>query len=100
MRAPLLLRSRMELTVNGLETILIDMRIDLSRGDIAMAKQFLHDAQVGPAANQVRGEAMPEGMRADGLQQAALSAVFFDEHPQTDALQRLTGAGKKESLGS
>src|SRR6185437_15296572 len=94
------LSSRMEFAVNRLEAILIDVRVDLSGGDVAVAKQFLHDAQVGSAANQMRGKAVPEGVRADRFQQAALSAILFHQHPKPHALQRLTGAREKESIRS
>src|SRR4051794_37176605 len=54
---------RMKLRMHRLEAVLIDVSVDLRRRDIAVAKQFLHDAQVGPAADQVRRETMPQHVR-------------------------------------
>ena len=38
------------------------MRIDLCGGHISMSEQFLHGANAGARFEQVRGEAMPQGM--------------------------------------
>ena len=41
----------------------IDMRIDLRRDDIGMAKQGLQHAQVRPALKKVSGKGMAQDMR-------------------------------------
>lgn len=46
--------------VDRLEARLVDMGVDLRGGDVAVAQQFLDDAQVGPAAQQVGGKAVPQ----------------------------------------
>ena len=53
----------MILQVDGLQSSLIDMRVNLSGGDIAVAQEFLNDAEVGSSAQEVSGEAMAQRMR-------------------------------------
>ena len=54
----------MELLVDRFEARRIDVSVDLRRGDAGMPQHFLHLPEVGPAREQVRGEAMPQAMRA------------------------------------
>ena len=42
-----------------------DVGVQLRGGQRRVAEQLLHDAQVGPALEQVGGGAMPQPMRAD-----------------------------------
>ena len=46
--------------MNRVESLLIDVSIDLRGGDIGMAEQFLNDAQVGATAEQVGSEAVAQ----------------------------------------
>jgi len=39
------------------QAVLVHVRIDLRGGDVAVAEEFLDDAEVGAAADQVGGEA-------------------------------------------
>src|SRR5665213_2271802 len=96
----LLLRSpaRMKLPMDGLQPILIDMRINLCRADIAVAQQFLHYAQIRPAADQVGRETMAERVRGYRFQQSAPTAIFFHQIPKTDALHRLAGARNEQPI--
>ena len=55
----------MKLPVHPLEPRLIDVRVDLRRGDAGVAEQLLHLPQVGAAGQQVRGKAVPQRVRAD-----------------------------------
>ena len=45
--------ARMKLFVNLVYPVLIDVRVDLSRGDVGMAKHLLDDAQIGAPGQQV-----------------------------------------------
>ena len=74
------------------------MRVDLRRADVAVAQEFLDDAQVRPAADQVSGEAMPQRVRRDVLQQPARPPVLFHQHPEPDPLHRLAGAREEQQL--
>src|SRR5205814_684381 len=88
----LALSSGVKLLVYRLEPRLVDVGIDLRRRDIAVPEQLLDDAQVRPAPDQVRGEAVPKGVRRDVLEQSAAPPVLFNEHPEPDPLQRLAAA--------
>ena len=55
----------MKLLVDRLEAVAIDVGVVLRRADVGVAEQFLHRAQVGAAGEQVRGEAVPQRVRAD-----------------------------------
>ena len=46
-------RPRMKFLVNACKPRLVDVRVDLRRLDVAVAEQFLHDAQVRAAAEQM-----------------------------------------------
>ena len=48
----------MKFFMDRVESLLIDVGIDLRGGDIGMAEQFLNDAQVGATAEQVGSEAV------------------------------------------
>lgn len=55
----------MKLTMHGLQSLLIYMRVDLCRRDIRMPEQFLDDPQIGAVAEKMRRETMPQQMRID-----------------------------------
>ena len=92
------LSSRMETFVNALEPILIYVGVDLRCSDVAVAEEFLHDAEVGAAAEEVGGEAMAERVGGNALEQAAAAAVFLHQHPQADPLHRLAAAGEEQKF--
>jgi len=52
----------MKLLVDGLEPGSIDVSVVLRGGDVSVAQEFLNDAQIGAAFEQVSGEAVPEGV--------------------------------------
>ena len=52
------------------QTLLIDVRINLRRGNIGMTEHFLNDAQIGAIAEQMRGKTVPKQMRIDIFFQA------------------------------
>ncbi len=41
---------------------IVQVGVDLSRGQAGVSKHFLDRAQIGAAAEQVRGEAVPQCM--------------------------------------
>ena len=67
--------------MHGFQTLLIDMRINLGRGNIGMTEHFLNDAQIGAIAEQVRGKTVPKQMRIDIFFQARLSGNSFYDLP-------------------
>src|SRR5271170_1003169 len=56
------LPTRMMFPMHGLEPVLIHVRVNLRGADVVVAQKFLHDAKVRAAADQVRGEAVAEGV--------------------------------------
>ena len=57
----------------------VDVRVDLGREDGLVSQHFLHDAQVGPVLDEVRGEGVAEGVRGDFLADAGEQRLFLDE---------------------
>src|SRR4029078_8894471 len=55
----------MELAVHLAQTLARDLGVDLRGRDVGMAEHGLHRAQVGAAFEEMRGEGMPQAMRAD-----------------------------------
>ena len=51
----------------------VKVHIYLRSADVLVSKHRLYGAQVGTALKQVRGKAMPEGVRADVLPDACLA---------------------------
>ncbi len=56
--------------MDGFQALLVDVGVDLGRGNIGMAEHFLNDAQVGAVAEQMRSETVPEQMRVNVFLQA------------------------------
>ena len=48
----------------------IQVRVDLRGGDVGMAEQFLHAAQVAGGFQHVAGERVPQQVRMHALEQA------------------------------
>src|SRR5215469_14995626 len=51
--------------VDAGEMLEVKVSVDLGRGDIGMAQELLHPAQLGTGLEQVRGEGVPEKVRID-----------------------------------
>ncbi len=54
------------------------MGVDHGRGQIAVSEQLLNGADVGAALEQVGGEGMAKGMRADVLREPGTANGHFD----------------------
>jgi len=68
----------MQVTHQAFQALLDHMGVDLRGRDIGMAKQCLHDTQIGAVMQQVARERMPHHMRTDqpGCQPAAAASSF------------------------
>jgi hypothetical protein len=73
----------MKLPVHSFQSLLIDMRIDLGRGNIGMPEHFLDDAQIGAVPEEVRREAVTQKVRINVLFQSRASRMFFHDLPDT-----------------
>ena len=67
------------------------VRVDLGGGDVGVAEQQLHAAQVGAVLDHVRGATVAQTVRA------GLSVGHFDDVPDPLAGQRHSAQGEKEA---
>src|ERR1700735_3461944 len=54
------------------------MSVNLRGRDVAMTEHLLHGAQVGAALEQMRGEAMPQCVRADPCESRIVGGPSFE----------------------
>ena len=71
----------MKLSMDSFQALLIDMGINLRRGDIGVTEHFLDDAQVGAVAQQMRRKTVPQQMRVNIFFQSGMSRDFFHDLP-------------------
>ncbi len=55
----------MKLAMHLLETALIHMGVDLSRGDVGMTQHLLDDTEVSTIIQEVGGKGMPQEVRVN-----------------------------------
>ncbi len=72
------------------------MGVDLGRGYVGVAEQFLDDSEIGAAFQQMRCEAVPQGVRADGAGDAGFAGEATDQTPDVRAVEGAAGAGEEE----
>ena len=60
----------------------LDTGIDLGRRDRRVTKHFLHDPQISTPREEVGGEAVPQGVRADVRVQAGGLRMPLDDPPE------------------
>lgn len=77
------------------QSAFIDMGIDLRRRDIAVPEQFLDDAEVGTAREQVGREAVAKHVRMH-MMQTRPASTSSDDLPDRDTLQRSTGGREQQ----
>ena len=73
----------------------VDVRVDLRGGDVGVTQHLLHDAQIGPAREQVRCEAVPEHVGVHILEPCR-GGTLLDELPHRDSLQGPSGAREQQ----
>ena len=56
---------------------MIDVGVDLGRGDIGMTEHFLNDPQIGTVSKEMRGETVPEQVGV-GIETGELGPVMHD----------------------
>ena len=61
----------MQIAHQALQALLQHMGVDLRRGNIGMAEQRLHHAQIGAVVQQVAGEGVAQHVRAHLRRRAA-----------------------------
>src|SRR5262249_21679757 len=73
--------------VNRLKPITIDMGVMLRGTNVGVAEQFLHHAQIRSTRQKMRGETVPQGMRASLGIEPGSRDIFLDEDPEHLARQ-------------
>jgi hypothetical protein len=71
----------MKLPVDGFQALLIDVSVNLRGRNVGVAEHFLNDPEIGPIAEQMGGEAVPEQMRINIFLQAGVSRFFLHDLP-------------------
>ena len=82
------------------EAAVVDMRVDLGRGDIGMAEHLLDDTQVGAALEQVAGERVAQHVRVDGALDAGAPGGITDDGPDAFAGQGAPADGEEHRDGA
>lgn len=85
----------MELRVRFVQSLGIEMRVDLRRGDVGMSEQILNYAEVGATKEQVRGERMPNRVWVYVVQSGA-TRVLLDDLPDRDTIEWAPVSRKEE----
>src|ERR1700733_2155768 len=71
-------RARMKRAMHLAQVALRQVRVNLSGRDVAVAEHLLHGAQVCAAFEQMRGEAMPQCVRADPCESRIVGGPSFE----------------------
>src|SRR6202011_518051 len=79
--------SRMKLSMDRFQPLLVDMGIHLRGRDIRVPEHFLDDSQIGPVAEQMRRETVPEQVRIDICLESRLAGNSFNDLPDSHCAQ-------------
>ena len=77
------LRARMKLAMHSLQSLLIDMGVNLCRRYVGVAQHLLDDSQIRAVAKQMRCEAVPQKVRIDVLFQSGPLRVLLNDLPDS-----------------
>ena len=94
-----ILGAGVELAMDSLESVLIDVGVDLGRGNIGMAEHFLDDAQIGAIAEEMRSETVPQEMWINIFLQPGMPRMFFHDLPDAGSGQ-FAAACRQENLAA
>ena len=75
----------------------IDVSVDRGCGDVAVAQKLLHDTQIGPAGEQMRGEAVPQHVRMH-LPQPRTMCLPLDDLPDRHSFQGPAGVREQQAI--
>jgi len=76
--------TRVEFFMEFFQPVLVDMGVDLGRGDVGMAQHDLHGAQVGAVGQEVGGKGVAQHVRRDGLADSGCLRRFLDDLPEPE----------------
>lgn len=80
----------MELDMGVAEKAAVDVGVNFSGHNGAMAKHFLHGAKIGAAFEQVSSEGMAKNVRIDTFSNIGISSCFLDNIPYAHAAKGST----------
>ena len=75
------------------------MRIDFRRAHAGVAEHLLHGKQVGTAFQEMGGEAVPEGVRTDGLGDAVFLCQVLDNQENHLPCEASSSAVQEHCVG-
>ena len=85
--------------MNLAESAEFNAGVNLSRGDRGVPEHFLNNTKIGAPRQQVRREAVTEGVRTDLRGETRLRGVRFDDRPESNPRQRAAPSGHEDRLG-
>ncbi len=85
--------------MNFFQSCVINVRVDLRRGDAGVAQHFLHLPKIGPARQKMGGKAVTQRVRANLARHASPSGIFLEKLPNTFASQASPAGRKNQVLG-
>ena len=80
------------LSVQLLQPLARDVRVDLRRRDVGVTEQELHHAQIGAVIDEMRGEGVAQHVRREALARNGARAIAPDQVPER--LPRHAGAAR------
>jgi len=86
----------MRLFVDLFEVVKADLGVDLRGADVFVSEQFLHGAQVCPAAEEMHGERVAQGVGRDIFLDARAGGILFEFVPEADSAQRRAAIVQKQ----
>jgi len=89
----------MELFVDFVETLLVDVGVDLGGGDVGVSEEFLDDAEVGTAFEEVGGEGVAEEVGVNVLFDAGVGGALFDDLADAVGAEGAAADGEKDLGG-
>ena len=77
---------------------LVDVHVDLRRADVFVSEHRLDGPQIGTALQELRGEAVAEGVRTDALLDTRLLGIRLDIDEERDAAEVLAASQGDEHV--
>ena len=89
---------RMEFLIDRFQVLLNDLRVNLCRGNVAVAEHLLNGFEIRAVFQQMRRKAVPEGVRRNVLLNPGGLLIVLDDLPEALAGHTLTAEIHEQSL--
>jgi hypothetical protein len=90
----------MKFFMDTFQSILVNMGIYLSGGDVCMSQHHLHGTQVGAVTEKMGGKRVPEHMGGDFFINTGGQRCFSDYLPEPQSCHATAACGNKEIIAS